>query len=317
MAPKAKMSRQLGQYMTSEADAVLDGFEDLVVGKDVIDLYCGHRDLLNWAVKNGAKSVIGYDVDPEMPADIHMDTLLHPPKQNSIVLINPPYLYINKADNTEIYHKYNTTDLYKCAILSLQCDEFIAIVPSNFLFDADDSFRIRFYSKYSIKRLVIFDKQTFKDTNVRVCVVYCETGCTETILGHRLYKTRLGYEWQKYTDITPICKRLVIGGKPNGNLTIHMTDTGSSNGMIHAYVSDEPYYGKTSDRNLMTVVLPNVDIDINDLVEEFNSRLNYYREMYDSCFLTNFLAGKDGTMRKRMSFKQALQLITKIIRTKL
>ena len=58
--------KQLGQFFTTNADHILQGFEASVMGKKITDPFAGSRDLMRWAKKNGAKSVIGFDVDKNL-----------------------------------------------------------------------------------------------------------------------------------------------------------------------------------------------------------------------------------------------------------
>ena len=55
--------KQLGQFFTTNADYILHGLNSFVKGKDIIDPFAGNGDLLNWALKNNAKKVIGFDCD--------------------------------------------------------------------------------------------------------------------------------------------------------------------------------------------------------------------------------------------------------------
>jgi len=134
---------------------------------------------LEWAKKNGAKAVSGYDVDASL-ADgrkiLLNDSLLRP-KQYGFVVTNPPYLNINKADRhtKSLYfqdHKYE--DLYQLSLASLiSSKEGIVIVPVNFL-SAENSKRIRelFFSKFEIIELNYFTKRVFPDTTYNVIAFY-------------------------------------------------------------------------------------------------------------------------------------------------
>lgn len=44
---KAK-KRDLGQFFTTNADYILQGFEKFVEGKTISDPFAGNRELLNW-----------------------------------------------------------------------------------------------------------------------------------------------------------------------------------------------------------------------------------------------------------------------------
>lgn len=62
---KQSSKQALGQYFTTNSDRILEGFENLVKGKKVLDPFAGAWDLLNWADRNGASECAGYDIDPK------------------------------------------------------------------------------------------------------------------------------------------------------------------------------------------------------------------------------------------------------------
>ena len=310
-----------GAFYTTKAHKILEDFKNHVDGKTVIDPFCGKRDLLKWAEDNGASFTIGCDINPQVNPEICANTIMHPMDYShyDIVLMNPPYLLNNKTRIKAPFAKYKVTDLYKASLLSVinTANEFIAIIPSNMFFDNDDKFREKLYSNFEIDLVKIFDEQMFDDTNVRVAVIHAKRGTTSCLFGHELYKTRVGAEWfQLLEKGDGDFKRLTKDGKNQNfptNICIKTTDTGSIGGEIKAYIG-KPFYGKISDRNLMTLVAPyNMPKEIQKkMVKEFNSILAYYRNRYYSMFLTNFLAGKDKQMRKRISFKDALSLMSVI-----
>ncbi|MFA6273913.1 MAG: hypothetical protein WC662_02020 [Candidatus Paceibacterota bacterium] len=55
--------KQLGQFFTTNSDYILQGFEKFIKGKNITDPFAGSKDLMKWAEKHGAKSVVGFDVD--------------------------------------------------------------------------------------------------------------------------------------------------------------------------------------------------------------------------------------------------------------
>lgn len=55
--------RDLGQFFTTNADYILQGFEEFIGGKEVSDPFAGNQELLNWCQKNGAQAVVGFDCD--------------------------------------------------------------------------------------------------------------------------------------------------------------------------------------------------------------------------------------------------------------
>lgn len=316
--------QELGAFYTTQVDEVLSEFTAYPKDRKIIDLYAGDGALLNWGKANGCSSTLGYDVSFDAEgADIIQDTLMNVPTipKDSLLVVNPPYLLRNRASNKNPFILHKAQDLYKCSLLSLAdsgATEVIAIVPYNMVVDQDDSFRRRFYSQWGIDKLVVFDKRVFNDTNVRVCAFHAIRGETTSILGHRLSNTRMGFDF--YESLKPDSSikvgRLLIGQEPTSSLVLRATDTGTPGGEIALTLEVSPYFGKQTDRNKASITL-NVNLTLADqavVAREFNSRLQGHREQYDSLFLTNFLAGKDGVMRKRIAFKQAFSLINTIIK---
>jgi len=62
----ATKKKNLGQFFTYNSDYILKGFEKCVKGKVICDPFAGNQDLMRWATKNGAKSVVGFDVNKNL-----------------------------------------------------------------------------------------------------------------------------------------------------------------------------------------------------------------------------------------------------------
>lgn len=166
----------LGQFFTTNADYILQGFGPLVKDKAVVDPFAGNCDLLNWAKQHGAKSTKGYDIDTKYITKIvsSNDSLINIPSAN-FNLTNPPYLAKNKMP-VSMKRKYmvheGIDDLYQLAIkriIEANCSEGIIIVPLNF-FSAENSETIRkdFFAAYDIGRINLFTEQVFSDTTYNV-----------------------------------------------------------------------------------------------------------------------------------------------------
>jgi len=162
-----------GQYNTTNATKILEGFEQLVEGKQVVDFTAGKGDLLKWARDNGAKSVLGYDIDPSVnPSNIELDTLDTPVSLPShFVMSNPPFLRkcgTKTVVHDHIYKRYGVDNLYKAHIMSLTCKEGIMIVPANFLSEAKSKARDWFFRRYSITKARLFTYKVFDDADLSV-----------------------------------------------------------------------------------------------------------------------------------------------------
>lgn len=169
--------KQLGQFFTTNADYILQGFESTINGKKVTDPFAGSRDLMKWAKKNGAISVVGFDIDQILVdnKEVFYNDSLNNQKEYDFVITNPPYLHKNKADmrtKKECFVGVNSIfeDLYQVSLKAIsKSNEGIVIVPLNFL-SAENSEKIReiFFNKFEITRLNIFTEQVFEDTTYNV-----------------------------------------------------------------------------------------------------------------------------------------------------
>lgn len=175
------MKKQLGQFFTKQSNYILQGFEEYVKGKNVIDPFAGNRDLMAWSEKNGCKSIKGFDVDKNYTDNKHvfLNDSINNPLKYKFVCTNPPYLHKNKADSktkNQFFSGKNAIfeDLYQVSIISmLDSDEGIIIVPLNFL-SAENSKKTRnlFFEKFQIVKLNIFSEQVFEDTTYNVVAFY-------------------------------------------------------------------------------------------------------------------------------------------------
>lgn len=167
--------KDLGQFFTTNVDHILQGFEVNVNNKSILDPFAGGGDLLKWAQKNGASSVVGLDIDPNLIND-HIslnDSLVNIPKSD-FVLTNPPYLAKNKmtVEQKTKYIMDTYEDFYLLAInriIASETQEGIIIIPVNF-FSAENSDNLRkeFLNKYIISKVNYFKNQVFEDTTYNV-----------------------------------------------------------------------------------------------------------------------------------------------------
>lgn len=175
------MKKQLGQFFTTNSDYILQGFEEFVKNKEVIDPFAGNQDLINWSIENNCKKIVGFDCDKKYVDNksVFYKDSINSFQKYKFVFTNPPYLHKNKADR-EIKERFFSgihsgfEDLYQVSIFSiLNCEEGILIVPLNFL-SAENSKKIRnlFFEKFEIVKLNIFSEQVFEDTTYNVISFY-------------------------------------------------------------------------------------------------------------------------------------------------
>ena len=179
--------KNLGQFFTANNSYILQGLEEFVANKNVVDPFAGNQDLLNWAKQNKCQSCLGFDFDANLVDNISVffNDSINNQKNYQFVCTNPPYLNKNKANEAikeQFFAKQDFVDLYQIAINAiLSCQEGILIVPLNFL-SASNSAKIRqiFFQKFAIKKLNIFNQQVFADTSYNVIAFYfCKLSPTQ------------------------------------------------------------------------------------------------------------------------------------------
>ena len=173
------IKQQLGQFFTTNSEYILQNLGKYIKGKEAVDPFAGNGDLIEWAKKNGAKRIEGFDVDKKLVDNkivFYNDSILNP-KKYKFILTNPPYLNINKADNLikgKYFNKGGFEDLYQISLSSIiNSEEGVVIIPINFL-SAENSKKIRdlFFSKFKIVEMNYFKHQVFSDTTYNVIAFY-------------------------------------------------------------------------------------------------------------------------------------------------
>lgn len=176
---KKEEKKQFGQFFTKNSDYILNGFESLIFEKELIDPFAGGGDLIEWAEKNKARKISGFDVDKNYVDNkkIFLNDSIANQKKYKFVITNPPYLNVNKANEkikSQYFKSSGFEDLYQLSLNSLMdSEEGIVIVPINFL-SAENSKKIRniFFSKFRIVRFNYFKHQVFPDTTYNVIAFY-------------------------------------------------------------------------------------------------------------------------------------------------
>lgn len=319
------MKRELGQFYTKNADYIIgDLITDLPTDGIFIDPFSGEWDLLNLLPERSR--IEAYDIDPKHPLTIKRDTLLNPPSyKGKWVLTNPPYLARNKTKEKSIYETWGVDDLYKAAIKSIiGCEGGILIVPLNFLCSSDPKTRIEFLSKYTIQTLKIFETRAFKDTDYTVCSFSFKKSARKEQKINTFFipskinksfsiKKETGYRlgWEFHSLLSSVKSNIKVSretrDKPaNTDLVLRAIDTGTDTGRISLSLNPS-FSGKQSDRTFAKI---NLSITLTEqeqliLAQNFNNLLEYWRNKYNSLFLSNYR----NAQRKRISFKDAFKVI--------
>ena len=325
------LKTKLGQFYTTNSEYITQNLLTVFPENEiVVDPFVGNGDLLR-LISNEKEM---YDIDPKISGTIKQDTLKNPPSyENKWIFTNPPYLAKNKNIDKSVYIKYDTDDLYKAALLSIiGCKGGVIILPLNFFSSDDKKIKNNFLSKYKIIKVNVFEETVFEDTSYTVCAFSFinKENISQNIsftfypklleLNIELYKKnnyRIGNDIYELKQSNVKIKRLLIGDpKPNSKIFLNAIDTGTEKGMIKLSLSENPFYGKSTDRAFATIIFDR-DFSIEEqkkIVEIFNEKLNFYRKKYRSMFLTNYRNSTSILSRKRIGFKLAYSIISNIIR---
>jgi len=340
--------KNLGQFFTTNAekifgDGLLEDFLDLVPEDGiVVDPFAGNWDLLN--LVKGNKKVKGYDLDPRNEQTELRDSILNPPNySNQHILTNVPFLGKNKTEkNYESklpFELYQTDDLYKSALLSIIRNDpssGLIILPLNFFSSTKNpQSRIGFISNFKVLKVRVFEEQVFDDTGYTICVILFQKNekfdCSNQTINFEfkpkgLIKEinltlsdnyQIANDFYQMIDVEPIfrVRRAKTEQEINSKIVLRAIDTGSQNGRIGLFLSENKRYLKKTDRTFANIIL-NKDLTIKQqesLCQKFNEIIEFFREKYNSIFLTNFRESTKSYSRKRIDFKDAYKLIEKIL----
>ena len=330
----------LGQFMTTNYDYILQNMSIPENIKTVIEPFTGNGDLLNFFDKTKYK-VFCYDIEPKKDFIIKRDTIDNPPSYKDAFLItNPPYLARNKSKDKKLFDKYDVNDLYKCVVKNLLTNTplgGILIIPLNFWSSirvADIELRKQFMEKYEIILLNIFEETVFDDTTYTVCSFQFklrETDLTNLnitiypskktltitlsednnyIIGGSIYKLKTKGKY-RITRLTSKNKT-----KKNTNILVKCIDDNINSQIMLSYQTGVIYVDDTPNQTARTyatlIIEPVIDVKKQELlIEKFNNYLNEHRDKYHSLFLTNYRESS----RKRISFDLVYHIVEHILDT--
>jgi hypothetical protein len=249
-----------GQFFSANAVDILQGLTTPVLLDNVvvIEPFVGRGDLVSYIRSNRAfrGRIECHDIDPS--ADLleentrtalgveftERDTLLNPPDySNKFVLTNPPFLAGNKSKDKvtkQILNKYDTDDLFKCAVLSwtrgtqLPCGGMV-ILPIAFFLSLDGHCRSEFMKRFRVRRVNYFERQMFPDTSVCVVAFAFERSDTELSTQtvewfrwendtkkkeplHHTFRMNAHHNWMVGGEIHDLQKSTLFGRVPAGGV---------------------------------------------------------------------------------------------------
>jgi hypothetical protein len=181
--------KQFGQFFTTNYNYIFTEFDFINKIKTnecvIVEPFAGQCDLIKYLYNFLRQENINlelFDIETDKN-DLSLiveknDSLINPPNYNDkFVLTNPPYLACNKSKDKIIYEKYKQDDLYKCFLESILESDILGgaiIIPLNFLSSVrknDIDLRLRFFKKFKIDIINIFEEQVFDDTKYSVCSI--------------------------------------------------------------------------------------------------------------------------------------------------
>lgn len=331
-----------GQFFTTNADYILEGYEDVVNRKSVIDPFAGNGDLLNWAKKNRASEVKGYDICPLDEKTIKNDSLRFPPSYRGVfVLSNPPYLSKNKCKNDKaVFDQWNQNDFYKCHLASLvtnECQEGLFIIPSNFLSESSPKARRIVFFHYDVISAKYWSFPVFEDATTGIVVLYLrrknnagnsnpqnfplefftskEDSETIDVTLEKKYDYLNGKDFFDYlkkdTSIKGFIKlkKTNIGDpSPNTKIVVSLLEHGKhSFGLSLKNESEEDLYCREKSFTTFQITLPDHNLSLEqqkEIVNLFQERLYYYKNKYKGMFLSNYMGANQKILSR--SFVSAL-----------
>lgn len=336
---------ELGQFMTTNQNYILQNMYIPKDIKNIIEPFAGNEDLLNGSmiVKKEDYKIECYDIEPKKANILKQDTLNNPPDYNNkFIITNPPYLARNKSKDKPIFDKYKVNDLYKCFIKELITNKSlggIIIIPLNFWSSiriSDIKLRKLFLEQYDILQLNIFEEKVFEDTTYSVCsfqfqqkkdiknntkiniTIYPSKKEIQVelndrnnyIIGGEIYKLLIKNKY-KITRLTSKNK-----DKQNTNILVKCIDDNQKNKICLSY-DEKLYIDNTPNQTARTyatlIIEPIIDINKQkELINKFNKFLNDRRNDYNSLFLTNYRES-NTIARKRISFDLVYLIVEYIL----
>lgn len=330
---KQDTKQALGQYFTTNADVILQGYESLVKDKTVVDPFAGGGDLLLWATKHGARAVEAYDIAPINAETRQNDSLCNPPDyQGKFVLTNPPYLHSNKCRNGNKmpYKQWSTSDYYKCHLASLanDCDEAIEIIPANFFCESRAEARKRLFSTHYIVSAKMWTQPVFSDTTSSITAIHLKRGRKQRQQFPLLllpenrqidmdlqvdYGYLHGADFFSYIEGAPELRvvKITADESPNTRIVVSLLDKGAWPVGLSINTGAVILCGEKSFTTYQ-VSLPDYDLSASEeekVVDLFNHRLQAFRQQYASLFLANYM----GPDQKILSRAYVHRLLAKCI----
>lgn len=236
----------------------------------------------------------------------------------------------NKAKDKTLFKKYPYDDLYKIAIATIQdARGGILIIPVNFFTDErSGALRKQFLSRYEVIRLNIYLDSMFDNTDYNVCSFFFVRKNTNKKIAEintyiydddkeienfqlvleEKYSYRVGGEYFDMLSKTKALFSRITETKKDNPTHINIVCIDKVNEPLHFYYSQEPYYGKQSDRNVATLSFKGIlteDFE-KKLINAANKNINNFRDSTHNLCFTNYR----DRHRKRIGFTEAYKIMS-------
>jgi hypothetical protein len=244
---------------------------------------------------------------------------------------NPPYLARNKAKGqyAPIYDKFKQSDLYKCHLAGLNCNEGIVILPSNFLSESNSSARKMFFSRFSILQAEYWTEQVFPEATTGIVIFHYKweknpiqhfplTMLPEEKKIDVVLKPEYGYLFgaEFFQRISQYPKTVTVekgtkGIPPNTRLVLSLLDKNKIPQGLSINTGDPILSTKTAFTTYQLVVhgVTLSQEEEEKIVSSFNSLMGHYRKKYSGLFLTNYM----GANQKILPVSYCYRLINYIV----
>lgn len=271
----------------------------------VLEPFAGENHIIQLLQDVGVcNNFASFDINPKNKDVSKTDTILNFPKNYTVCITNPPWLYKSRARRLSLLFPETKWDnLYKyCLELCLKSCDYIAIlIPASFL--SSNIFLDRLNS------VIVLQSKLFTDTENPVCLAIFDK--------YKVNDTDIFIDDKHIGKLSKIKKFLpkqansnILFNVKNGDLGLIAIDNTKEPSIAFCKGSDlEKYNIKNSSRSITRVSINGVKIQ-DSLIFKLNNYLDNFRANTYDIFMTPFKGVRaDGYYRRRLDYSLARKLI--------
>lgn len=277
--------------------------------KIILEPFAGANNIIDMLKETGlcTKSV-SFDINPKSKKVTQLDTIANFPKNYTICITNPPWLYKSRAKRLGLtYPNTKWDNLYKhCLDLCLaNCDYVAILIPASFL--SSNIFLDRLDS------VIILQDKLFTDTENPVCLALFNKNCVND--------TNIFIGAQKIGTLSSLKKFL----PKQKNIDMIFNAKNADLGLIAIDNTKEPsirfckgqelnkYTIRNTSRSITRIHIDGISIT-ESLIKKLNTALHKFRLNTYDVFMTAFKGIRaDGLYRRRLDFSLARKMIAENI----